>query len=228
MDKIGAIKVDDAAIQKALMGKAEGASYIGAGDNMLEFGSASSFVNENKTGRRFQFTLKNIDATDAVKVNLNPAVAAATYNDLAEGVVVTNKLTAAGSPRSIAVLLAYIKNNPTRIQSIKLKVDNAAQLDNPMIFRHETPFGSFVEEQRVPSDYQNQTDNRDTIAEIDDIQEKMLSDMDTILYEVQAGRTVQVSVLFGASLDGANALSKKAKEAAENVSIAYARSAASK
>lgn len=218
--RLGSIIVDNAALQKALKGKAEGANYYGANDNMLDFRSASSFIDEDNCGKRFQFTVKNTSDA-AVKVNLNPAVVVADYQDLKEGEVATG-VTAAGSPRSIQTLLAYVAKNPTRIQAIKMKVDDASQLDEPLVLRHETPWASYTEEQRIPSDFQDQNTNRENIADINDIQGWLLSSEDTMLLTVGAGRTVNISITFGASLDTAQALSKKASEAAENVAIAYA------
>lgn len=226
MKKVGSIPLQDAAIQKALANKAEGSNYVGAGDNLIDFHSASSFINEDNSGKRFQIKISNAGASDC-KINLNPAAAANGYLALVEGEVRatdgTGAVTASGSPRAITTLLAYIKANPTRIQQIKLKVDDPDQLDEPIVLRKETPWMSYTEEQRVPSDFQSSDTNNENMATIDDVHGWMFSPMDTLLYSVRAGRTVNISVTFGGSLDCAKGLNAKAKEAAENVTLAYAR-----
>ena len=131
--------------------------------------------------------------------------------------------TANGTPRSIAVFLAYIKQNATRIQEIKIKVSDAGQLDEAIKYYQETPWASQKEEQRIPSDFQDSDTNNEKIAKITDVQKWQLSAMDTLLYTVRKGVTVNISILFGASLDCGQALRNKAQEAAENVAIAYVR-----
>lgn len=219
--KIGSIVVDDAALQKAMEGRAEGNSYVGAGDNMVDFGAATSFITEEDGGKNFQVKLANTTDAD-VKININPNLEVEGYNALKDGEVVTG-LTAKGSPRAVKTLLDYIKHNPTRLRKIAIKVDDADQLDEPIVYRKDTPWKSYSEEQRVPSSYQDGSTNNINNVHVDDVNGWKLSGMETLLYTVRAKRTVTLSFSFGASLDTSVALDRKAQEAAENVTIAYAR-----
>lgn len=220
--KLGSIPVDDRAMQRALDGKAEGGAYVGAGDNMLDFQQASSFINEDNSGKRFQIRISNKTADDQ-KINLNPTLEVEGYENLKEGTIKAD-LTAVGAPRSIDVLLAYLKANPTRVQNMSFLVDSIEQLDEPIMQRTETPWKSFSEEQRIPSDFQDGSTQNLNKVTVDDISGWRMSPMHTMLYKLKAGKTVTISFIFGASLDCAEALNKKAIEAAENVTVAYARS----
>lgn len=221
--KVGAIEISEKQLQKALSANAEGQNYTGAGDNLLDFGSAQSFLDEDSTAKRFAFRIVNAGAS-AIGIHLNDIIASiANSNVIAEGTVATD-LTCTGSPRSIDVMKKFLENNPTRIRSIKLSVDNESQLDEPLRYITETPFKTGVEENRIPSDYQSQDTNNPKMVEVDDVKDWILSPESTIAYSIRAGRTVNISILFGASVDTTKALAKKADEAAQTVAAAYVRS----
>lgn len=222
MAKVGSIDINDKMLQQALNAKAEGATYTGLGDNMLDFGSGSSFLDEDSTGKRFSIKISNAGAKE-ILLQLNDIIAAVEgATIIKEGTPVEN-VTVKGSPRTVDILVAYLKKYPTRLRSIKLNVDNSEQLDEPIRFRQETPWKTYMEEERIPSDYQSQDTNNPNMSEVDDIKDWVLSDQATILYNVRAGRSVTLSFLFGATLDSAKALDKKANDAAQTVAAAYAR-----
>lgn len=224
--KVGSISISDKTLNKALAGKAEGTAYTGAGDPFINFGNASSFLDEDQSGKRFNINLVNTESTD-ITVNINDIVGAISGAlEIKEGVITGSAqtgLSCTGSPRPADVLVNYVKQFPTRIRSIKFKVDNAEQLDEPIYYIHENPFKSPVEEQRVPSDFQSQDTNNPNMVEVNDIQDWQLSRISTIKYTVRAGRTVSLAILCGGTFDGSQALAEKADEAAENVALAYAR-----
>ena len=222
MAKVGSIKINDKMLQEALNAKAEGATYTGGGDNMLDFGSAASFIDEDSSAKRFSIKISN-DSEDAVTLQFNEIIAAiegATI--IKEGNPVAN-VSVKGSPRSVDVLLAYLKENPTRLRTIKLNVNQTDQLDEPLRFRKETPWKTYVEEERIPSDFQSQDTNNPLMSEVDDVEDWVLSEQSTIIYTIRSKRTVSLSLLFGASLDNAKALEKKANDAIATVAAAYAR-----
>lgn len=223
MAKIGSVEISEKMVQDALNARAEGNGYTGAGDNMIDFGSASSFVDEDSSAKRFSLKITNKSAVD-VLLQLNEIIAGIEgSNVVKEGTVVEN-VTAKGSPRSIEILKNYIASNPIRLRSIKLNVDNVEQLDQPLRYIVETPFKTGVEEERIPSNYQNQDTNNPLMTEVTDIKEWVLSKFSTVAFKVGAGRTVNLSILFGASIDLKKALDKKAVEAAQTVATAYVRS----
>jgi hypothetical protein len=228
MAKVGSIEVTDKLLQTAMSGKAEGSAYTGAADPTINFGNASSFIDEDQSGKRFNFNITNTTDTDQV-ININDIIGAIAGSlELKEGVITGSAqtgLSCVGSPRKTDLLVNYVKQYPSRIRSIKFKVDNAEQLDEPIYFITETPFKSQVEEQRVPSDYQSQDTNNPNMVEVSDVKDWLLSNKSTIKYCVHAGRQVSISILFGASFDEVQALEEKAQTAAENVAVAYARSA---
>jgi len=221
--KVGSIVIDDSLLQKAMQAKAEGATYTGAGDNMVEFGSANSFINEDESAKRVNIVLDNTGGSADQDVQFNDILEnVAGAHLLQEGTIVTN-LTAKGSPRSCDVLTKYVHVCPIRIRSIKLNASNAAQLDFPIRYRMENPFTkNATEVERIPSNYQSQDTNNPNMVEVKDMSNWQLSDLSTIIYTVGAGQKVTVSILFGASIDIAGALTKKAEDAALTVAAAYA------
>ena len=59
------------------------------------------------------------------------------------------------------------------------------------------------------------------MVDVDDLSGFQTSELQTITYKVQAGKKVTLSLLFGATLDIAGALSKKAEDAAMTVATLY-------
>ena len=221
MKQVGSVKIDDALLEKAMGAKAEGQTYTGAGDNMVDFGAARSFMNEDDSAKRVNIVLKNSSQAD-VDIQFNDILEnVASANILKEGTIISD-VTAKGSPRSCDVLAKYIHVCPIRIRAIKLNAKYATQLDYPLRYRTENPFTkNAVEVERIPSNYQSQDTNNPNMVEVKDITGWQLSDLSTILYTVGAGQEVTVTILFGAALDIAGALGKKAEDAALTVAQAY-------
>ena len=219
--KVGSVVVDDSLLEEAMKQKAEGQTYTGAGDNMIDFGSARSFMNEDDSAKRVNIVLKN-DSNADVDVQFNDILdAVEDAVKLKEGTVVEN-VTAKGTPRSCDVLAKYIHVCPTRIRSIKLSAKETSQLDKPLRYIQENPFTKHATEvERIPSNYLSSDTNNPNMVEVRDISDWQLSDLSTIVYTVGAKQEVTVTILFGASLDIAGALGKKAKDAAMTVAAAY-------
>lgn len=228
MKKVGSVQLDDALLEKAMGAKAEGQTYTGAGDNMVSFGAAKSFMNEDDSARRVNIVLKNNSQAD-VDIQFNDILENVSgAHVLQEGTIITD-VTAKGSPRSCDVLGKYIHVCPIRIRGIKLNAKNAAQLDYALRYRTEDPFTkNAVEVERIPSNYQSQDTNNPNMVEVKDITDWQLSDLSTLLYTVGAQQEVTMTILFGASLDIAGALGKKANDAALTVASAYLRAQAGK
>lgn len=222
--KVGSIELTEAQIQAALKANAEGVpSYYGRGDNLINFGSANSFIDEDKTQRRFSMRLANASDED-VTVQFNEVIAAIDgAHVIAEGTIVEN-VTAAGSPRSVDLLKAFVKHNPIRLRSIKLNVDDVNQLDEPLTYHTESPFETMAEKKLVPSDYQSQNTNNPKMSEVPEVKGWVLSEQSTILYTIRAHKTVNISILFGAAINLAKAVNKKAEEAAQTAAVAFVQS----
>ena len=221
--KIGSMPVSEKALSKAFTGNATGTGYSGAGDVLLEFGKATSFINEANAGRVFTYTIQNASSSDVV-VCLNPGSNAVEANSYAavDGTITTS-VTGSGRPSSIAKFLAYTKSNATRIKGIQIQVSNEAQLANPIRFVDINPFLSKdSEEERIPTNYQNPSDSNTKLVEISDVDGWVMSDHSQFYLTVGAGYTVTVTFVCGASFDEAKAINKKADEASANVTIAVA------
>jgi len=115
----------------------------------------------------------------------------------------------------IDALLAYVKANPSRLRAIKIKADNESQLDYPIVYRQINPFTGYIDQKRIPAQYQRSGDNNTKVIELTDINWILGAD-NLLLTTIGAGRTVVISLVFGASLDTEKGLQKKADEAMAN------------
>ena len=224
MEKVGSITIDEKAMRRALAAKAEGEQYIGLGDQMLDFGEASHFVNEEKSGKEFDIKLLNKSSSKTIKVQFNKLLSGIMdgYNALTEGTIDTD-LEVTGTPNSVDMLVAYIEKNPIRLLSAKFKVDNEEQLDEPMKYVVENVFGSKSEKQHVPSKAQSADTNNPKVVDLA-LNNCVLSSNSTILMAIRPGRSLNLSLVFGAAVDATSALNKKADEAKETLAAAYVRS----
>lgn len=213
----GDITLSPKDVDEALKARADGGdlNYIGLDDDMVNFGAAQSFVDEGDGEREFTMRLTN-NTLVTQKIQFNEILEnVAGHTLLQEGTVVTvgegasaKTLTAEGDPRSIDMLLKYIKHCPTRVRSIKFNVSDEGQLNEPIKYQKETPFMTGSTEQRIPSTYQDQKTNNTKTVEVE-FKNWILGFDSTILYAIRSGVSVSMTFRFGASLDTANALRKK-------------------
>ncbi len=207
-------------VQQIIRAKAEGSNYFGVGDNLLDFGAANSFLKEDGCGKIFSINIANQSSSDDIKV----ALFAGNFSDgdeyldestpIADGTVATS-LTCNGTPEPISTLVSYLKANPTRLRAIKIKADNESQLDFPIVFRHINPFTGKVDQKRIAAQYQRSADQNTKVVEITDIN-WLLGPNNILLTTIGKGRSVVISLVFGASLDCEMGLMNKAEEAASN------------
>ncbi len=192
--------------------------YVGAGDPLLDMGKASSFATENNTNRRFQIILKNTSADKTVFVQFNKILTGVMDNcNLIQEGKIAETLTVQGTPNSASLLAAYLESNPTRIHAIQFKVDDPEQLDEPIKFHALNVFGNPNTEQLVPSSKHSENTNNPKVVEIDECIDWLCSDKSTIIYGVRPGRTVTLTIKFGASVDTANYLTRQAIEARQTL-----------
>lgn len=216
--QIGSIPLSRPVVESALSGKAEGTKYTGAGDVVLEFGQANSFINESDSARVITLKVANASSSDCAIALCPGDMTISGYTNMADGTITTS-VTGSARPSSFATFLSYVKNNPTRIRKIQLQVDDVAQYSEALLCRTYDPFkNSYDEVERIPQNYQSATDFNTKCVTIDDVNGWQFGPMSAILLNVQAGRTVTVAFVCGASFDAAKALNKKADEAAVNVS----------
>lgn len=207
-------------VQRIVKTKAEGSNYIGVGDNLLDFGAEKSFLKEDGCGKIFSFNLTNSSTEEDVKLTLFPGnfEEGSSYLDdcsvVADGEVGEN-LICKGNPEQIDAIMSYLKANPSRLRAIKVKADNESQLDFPIIYRNVNPFHGKVDQKRIPAQYQRSGDNNTKVIELTDIN-WLLGPNNLLMTTVGRGRTVVISLVFGASLDTEMGLQKKADEALAN------------
>lgn len=221
--KMGDIIFSQKEMKDALYANADGSaqSYVGLNDDAVNFGEAESFIDESECGKVFSVRVTNTsDKTQKLQLN-NIIQNKDGYAIMKEGAVVEG-LTVTGDPRSFDTLAAYIVNNPIRVRSIKLNVSDESQLDVPLKHLAESAFMSEVIHQVVPADSHDQkTTNTKTV----DLEFKnwIISDTSTLLYEVRAGVSVNITFRFGASIDGAHTLKSKHARATRTAANYYAR-----
>ena len=213
------------------MANADGSqeNYVGLGDDMVNFGSADSFIDESDAAREFTMRITNNTSTTQ-KIQLNEILEnVAGHTLLKEGNIVTEgeddsavHMVAAGDPRSIDVLLEYIKKNPIRVRAIKFNVSSEQQLDEPLKYQTQTPFMTDSTIQKVPSTFQDQNTNNTKTVEVE-LKDWILGHSSTILYSIRSGVSVNLTFFFGASLDASKALEKKYNRAKATAAKFYAR-----
>lgn len=212
------IKLSEEDFERATNAKAD-TSYVGAGDPLLDLGKASSFATENNTNRRVQIIFKNTSAEDTVFVQFNKVISGVLEKCtiMQEGIVAeTLKIT--GTPNSASILSAYLEKNPTRIHSMQFKVDDPDQLDEPIKFITISPFTANPSvEELVPASKHSQNTSNPKMVELDDCIDWMCSDKSTITYGIRPGRTVTLTIKFGASIDTAGYLTRQAMEARQTL-----------
>jgi len=224
MNKVGSLDISGVDVTtKLLENKAQGSNYIGAGDDMLDFGKSSSFIQEDKTGYSFQIILKNTHATAAKTVEISKGLVAADGAiALKDGT--TDSVQIAGHPQKSEMLSALLEMSVVRINQIRVKTDDEAQFDEALRYAKQTPYGIGAEELRIPATYQNASDNKNVVI-ISDVQDWILGGDRKLSYTVRAGRSVTLTFIMGGAINLASALETKANNAKENIALAYARTA---
>lgn len=220
--KVGSVVINDDMLQKAMSANAEGANYTGAGDNMLDFGSAKTFLYEEQSGKRVTITLDNSKGTEDRNVQFNQIISEITDTIVLKDGAAADNFQISCTPCKSEVLAKYLQIVPTRLRSVKFAASVASQLDEPLRSFKINPFTKNpVEEERIPSNYQSQNTNNPLMVDVDDFNGYQTSELQTLTYKVQAGAKVSLTLLFGAGLDIAGALVKKAEDAAMTVATAY-------
>lgn len=211
--------------------------YTGLGDPGVQFeGNASSFADENKSGLLYTMTLTNtgsaaVDRTIAIcpayfttaasiKDNNGNAVAAIITDGTIVGAAGTNDiLSGAGKPKPIVDFLAFVKFNPTRFTGLKIQVDNSGQFDEIVYVKQNSPFRTLPDFQLQPNAYKDSTQNDDKRVEIP-LENFQMDNNTSVIYTIQAGRTVTLTWFAGAIKNAAAELAQKAEFARANMGIA--------
>lgn len=228
--KFGDIPVNSKDINAALAANADGTqeSYVGLGDDMLDFGHAQSFIDEGDSMKQMSIKLVNATASDQKIQFSNLLANLSNHNVVKEGVIASTgfgetlkEFTGAGDPCSIDKLIAYLKYVPMRVRQIKIDVSAEAQLTNPLKLVKSNLFSNDDTRQIVPSNYQDQktTNTKTVTVDVDFI----LGVRHTLAYTVAAETTVTMTFFFGAALDLDNALEAKYNRCVRTAAAKLAR-----
>ncbi|WP_416437897.1 hypothetical protein [Phnomibacter sp. MR] len=186
--------------------------YDGGYDDFVDFeGPAVSFANEVETGRRITISIQNKgEGAPRQSIMLfasHASTAVVEGNNSLGGVnVVVN-----GKPKAIGNIQAFVKNNPLRCLGFKFDSDNIAQNSETAIIRPQSPFRNLEDETIAFDDFTKPTDFRDKMILVP--RPFQLDDQTDFIFGVAAGTTVNITFYFGAALNKAKALHKKAKAA---------------
>lgn len=119
--------------------------YPAKRDPFVDFtDDAPDFKNQSKLDKVFKITVSNNNAADQLVIinpSRKPSYPLRVIQDgnipYASG---ATDLTASGSPNTIAELLAYIKDCPSRVLTVKVASNNSAQISNSLIITHRNVF----------------------------------------------------------------------------------------
>ena len=184
--------------------------YDGYGDDMVDFeGQASNFGNEVLTGRRFTVTLVNANEANT-RADVTLFASHATTIAAIAGVTVT------GKPKPIANLRAWIVNNPVRCMGFKVDSTSIAQNSEVAVIRPQSPFRNLEDEIIAFDDFTKTTDFRDKMVEVN--VPFQLDNQTDFVFGLPGACTTNITFYFGAALNTAKSLMKKAKAAGGKMS----------
>lgn len=205
-----------------------GDEYLGYDDDFLEFdGEANSFANEVRTGRRFTITLDNMQAGDA------PAIAASTNKNVilvpsfnpSGGFVIVDggnnvpgangeagqNVVVSGIPESLVSLQKWIEKNPVRCLGLKIESTNVLQMGKYLTIAPKSPFRKLESENIYIQDYKDERQYQDKVATI--MRPFFMDNQTDIILQLAKASITTVTFYFGAALNTAKALRKKAAAA---------------
>jgi hypothetical protein len=203
---------------------------LGYDDDFLEFdGTASSFANEISTGRRFTVTIDNTQGggETAIAESTDKPIILVPSFDPQGGVVVTdgsqnvssvpgnasfNQLvTVTGIPEKLKALQEWIKLNPVRCLGLKIETTNILQMGKFLTIAPRSPFRKLESENIYIQDYKTENQYNDKVATI--MRPFQMDGQTDIILNVSKNAITTVTFYFGAALNTAKALRKKANMA---------------
>lgn len=206
--------------------------YLGYDDDFLEFdGQANSFANEVATGRRFTVTINNMQAGDAAAIaaSTDKVVTIIPSFDPIAGSVLTDgsnntpgknglnqAVVVSGVPEKLSALQAWIRLNPVRCLGIKLETTNILQMGKFFTIAPKSPFRKLESENIFIADYKDERQYNDKVATIS--RPFQMDSQTDIQLEIAGASITTITFYFGAALNTAKALHRKAKAA--NVAVA--------
>lgn len=113
--------------------------------------------------------------------------------------------------KNLAYLQRYIKRNPSRISKIQLTTDDQSQFNKEITVTKICPFQGMGSLSFLPMNYKAPGDNSEKMVVID-FRHLQVDDQTILDFVVGAGRSLYVSIFFGASNNAAYTLDAQAHE----------------
>lgn len=185
-------------------------NYTGYDDDMLDFEGETSFINEENSNRNFTFTIDNTANNTDQTVLLNPSFQPSSPNKVADGnflSVAGATLVGTGAPGLINSLLAFVKENPSKVVMFKIESTHAEQIGKTMKLIGRSPFRTLETEDIPFSFYRNENTQQDKIVTV---RRPFFWDNQTeIQMVIAASARTTISFIFGAIANTAKSLRVK-------------------
>lgn len=171
-----------------------------AGDDLMNFDG--TFVDQQAADRVIDITITGGAADDVFYLNPDFSLAEnANGHPISGKGVGGNTLTISCSPGSVEALYRYLKNTPMNCMGVRVTSSDANQLiKNFTITEYKNgPFNNGEDKTVNTSTFTNERDYKNNMITV---QKQMFFDRNTrIAYGVLAGKTVTLTLAFGARLD---------------------------
>lgn len=186
-----------------------------------------TFIDERNNGMNMHIALTNagtddkriaLFAGDLENVQEILKVAGISVDAVAvEGSILTNTVGEVTTTvvsciaKNLAYLQRYIRRNPSRISKIQLTTDDQSQFNKEITVTKICPFQGMGSQSFLPMTYKAPGDNSEKMVVID-FKHLQVDDQTVMDVVVGAGRTLYLSIFFGASNNGAYTLDAQAHE----------------
>lgn len=198
-----------------------GLGYVGHGDDFLEFsGNAASFADAQSEAKPFIITLTNTSATEArtalmcpgLIVNAIGLMKTGAFNDKSNQAGLSGS---SGSPGSIEMFNAFIREFPSLISGFKIASDSVAQMDQSFTIVKQSPFKQHSSLVIATGTYASEGNFNTKILTVP---RPFFMDAQTVIeYTVLPSTSVTVTLMVGTSLNVAKALREKTQRAKQTI-----------
>jgi hypothetical protein len=205
--------------------------YTGENDDMLDFEDQElgNFAGESSVARQFTFTIENKNSASVLRAKIfsgynihNPTLSVGQmkdgfFKDVAEKGTGTldGLIGSAAGEKEIVELLQFLLQNPSRVVGMKIQSDTALQLENDFVIKDLNPFKQTESRYIRPKNFQNQATFQDKTVVFPC--ELHLDNQTEVTYSFLPLSRTSITLYFGASLNTAKALKKRAQKAKANI-----------
>lgn len=186
----------------------------------------ATFIDERHNGMNVHISLKNNSTTEEKRIALFAGdllnveeiqkVAGITVDAIAkEGAVIettsgdTTTTVVNCIAKNLAYLQRFVNRNPSRISKLQLTVDDPDQLNKAITITRISPFQGMGSQAFLPMTYKAPGDNSEKMVIID-FKHLQVDDQTVIDVVLGAGRSISLSIFFGAANNAAYTLNAQA------------------